>query len=103
MSTWPRLSALDANTQTFPTMTAAQIERARSYGQLRRVRRDEVVFRPGGVGGSFFLLLSGELEILQPNMQEERLIPTHRPRAFTRELSMILGQRCLGCGGGCED
>src|SRR5436305_9306266 len=103
MSTWPRLSALDANTQTFPTMTAAQIERARSYGQLRRVRRDEVVFRPGDVGVSFFVLLSGQLEILQPNMQEERLITTHGPGAFTGELSMISGQRCLVLGRVSED
>ena len=84
-------------------MTAAQIERARSYGQLRRVRRDEVVFRPGDVGVSFFVLLSGQLEILQPNMQEERLITTHGPGAFTGELSMISGQRCLVLGRVTED
>src|SRR3954468_15605089 len=103
MSTWPRVSALDANTQTFPTLTAAQIDRARPYGTTRQLRRDDVVFRPGDVGVSFFVLLSGQLEILQPSMEEERLITTHGPGAFTGELSMISGQRCLVLGRVAED
>jgi thioredoxin reductase (NADPH) len=103
MSTWPRVSALDANTQTFPTLTAAQIDRARPYGTTRQLRRDDVVFRPGDVGVSFFVLLSGQLEILQPSMEEERLITTHGPGAFTGELSMISGQRCLVLGRVTED
>src|SRR3954466_10018049 len=98
MSTFPQLSALEANTQTFPHLTAAQIERARSFGEVRTVRSGDVLFRPGDVGVPFFILLSGELEIVQPNLEAERLITTHAPGAFTGELSMISGQRCLVLG-----
>jgi thioredoxin reductase (NADPH) len=103
MSTWPRVSALDANTQTFPTLTAAQIERAQSYGKVRKVRRGETVFHPGDVDVSFFILLSGSMEIVQPTLEEERLITTHAASAFTGELSMISGQRCLVLGRVTED
>src|SRR4051812_14576163 len=98
MSSFPQLSALEANTQTFPHLTAAQIERARPFGEVRKVRSGDVLFRPGDVDVPFFILLSGELEILQPNLDTERLITTHAPGSFTGELTMISGQRCLVLG-----
>src|SRR4051795_11279870 len=98
MSTWPRVSALDANTQTFPELTQPQIQRARTFGEVRRVQKGDVLFSPGDVGVSFFVLLSGRMEIVQPEMDGERLITTHAPGAFTGELSMISGQRCLVLG-----
>jgi thioredoxin reductase (NADPH) len=98
MSTVPAVSALDANTQTFPVLTSAQIERARSAGSIRHVKNGEVLFRPGDVGIPMFVLLSGGMEILQPSYLGERLITTHPAGHFTGELSMISGQRCLVLG-----
>jgi thioredoxin reductase (NADPH) len=94
---------LDANTQTFPVLTPAQIQRAHAYGHPRKVHSGDVLFRPGDVGVSFFVLLSGKLEIVQPGLEGERLITTHVPGAFTGELSMISGQRCLVLGRVTED
>jgi thioredoxin reductase (NADPH) len=98
MSTWPTPSALDPNTQIFPVLTAAQIDRLRSCGEVRNVDRDEILFRPGDTGVPFFVLLSGSLEIVQQDLNGERLITTHHAGAFTGELSMISGQRCLVLG-----
>src|SRR5271167_118629 len=98
MSFWPTSSALDAGTQTFPTLTAAQISRARTGGKLRKVERGEILFQPGDTAVPFFILLSGSMEILQPDHNGERLITTHSAGAFTGELSMISGQRCLVLG-----
>ncbi|HEU5232673.1 MAG TPA: FAD-dependent oxidoreductase [Terriglobales bacterium] len=98
MSTVPTVSALDANTQTFPVLTSAQIERARLAGSIRHVENGEVLFRPGDVGIPMFVLLSGGMEILQPSYLGERLITTHSAGHFTGELSMISGQRCLVLG-----
>src|SRR3954463_13263057 len=103
MSTWPRVSALDANTQTFPELTGAQIQRARAYGETRTVQKKDILFRPGDMGVPFFILLSGSMEIVQPTLEEERLITTHAASAFTGELSMISGQRCLVLGRVTED
>jgi len=98
MASWPTLSMYDAGTQTFPTLTEVQISRARSYGKVRKVEKGEILFQPGDTAVPFFILLSGSLEIVQPDLTGERPIITHHPRSFTGELSMISGQRCLVSG-----
>jgi len=98
MSSWPGMSALDAGTQTFPQLTPAQINRLRSTSNVRQVEAGEILFRPGDTAVPFFVLLSGRMEIVQPTYDGERPITTHGPGAFTGELSMISGQRCLVLG-----
>lgn len=98
MSTWPVPSALDSRTQIFPDLTAAQIDRIRNGSKLRRVEVGEILFRPGDMNVPFFVLLSGELEIVQPDLNGEKLVTTHHAGGFTGELSMISGQRCLVLG-----
>jgi thioredoxin reductase (NADPH) len=98
MSSWVAPSFLDAGTQTFPTLTQAQITRARSCGEVRKVERGEILFQPGDTAVPFFILLSGSMEIVQPDLAGERPITTHHPGSFTGELSMISGQRCLVLG-----
>ena len=98
MSSWPTPSALDPSTQIFPVLTAAQINRARPGGNLRKVQRGEVLFQPGDTAVPFFVLLSGGMEIVQPGFAGERLITTHGPGSFTGELSMISARQCLVLG-----
>jgi thioredoxin reductase (NADPH) len=98
MSAWPVVSALNPGTQTFPVLTAEQIRRLRPASTLRQVQAGDVLFQPGDVAVSFFVLLSGRLDILQPAFDRERLIISHGPGQFTGELSMIAGQRCLVLG-----
>jgi len=98
MSSGPTPSVLDAGTQMFQDLTPAQIERIRSGSKLRRVEAGEILFRPGDTGVPFFVLLSGTMEIVQPGLNGERLVTTHRAGSFTGEISMISGQRCLVLG-----
>jgi thioredoxin reductase (NADPH) len=98
MSALPIPSFLDANTQTFPALTAAQIDRARPWGKIRHVEPGEILFKPGDTKVPFFILLSGSLEIVQHDLNGERLITTSRPNHFTGELSMISGQQCFVIG-----
>jgi len=95
MSTWPAPSALDASTQAFPVLTAAQINRLRPDSKLRKVEPGEILFQPGDTEVPFFVLLSGSMEIVQPDLTGERPIATHGPGEFTGEITMISGQRCL--------
>src|SRR5579872_4913757 len=88
-------SALDARTQTFPVLSAAQIDRIRSLGRVRPVNAGDILFEPGDTKVPFFVLLSGRLEIVQPGIDGERVIVTHAPREFTGEITMISSQRCL--------
>lgn len=95
MSSLPSLSALDARTQTFPVLTAAQIDRIRPWGRSRSVQPGDILFEPNDTGIPFFVLLSGSMEIIQPGLDGERQIATHAPGEFTGEMAMISGQRCL--------
>jgi len=95
MSSFPTPSALDARTQAFPLLTPEQIDRIRPAGRVRPVQRGEILFEPGDTAVPFFVLLSGSMEIVQPSLQGERPVATHGPLAFTGEITMISGQRCL--------
>ena len=95
MSTWPAPSALDARTQAFPILTAAQISRLRPGSKLRTVQPGEILFQPDDTEVPFFVLLSGGMEIVQPDLDGERPIATHQAGGFTGEITMISGQRCL--------
>ncbi|HEX6879702.1 MAG TPA: FAD-dependent oxidoreductase [Terriglobales bacterium] len=98
MSSFPMRSALDVNTQTFPALTKAQVDRIRAFAQLREVSSGEVLFEPGQTSVPFYVLLSGTLEIVQPGFDGEHRIATHEAGAFTGELNMISGQPSLVLG-----
>ena len=92
----PSASALDARTQTFPVLTPSQIARVRTCcSKLRPVRAGEILFEPGDTHVPFFVLLSGSMEIVQPDLACERPIAKHGPGEFTGEMTMISGRQCL--------
>jgi thioredoxin reductase (NADPH) len=92
-------SGLDAGTEAFPHLSAAQIERIRPSGRLRHVRPGEILYKPNDTGIPFFVLLSGTMEIVQPRLDGgERLVTTLDPGGFTGEITMISGQQCLVLG-----
>ena len=95
MSSAPVPSALDSSTQAFPILTEAQIARIRSGGKVRHVNKGEILFEPGDTQVPFFVLLSGSMEIVQPDFNGERPIATHGPGSFTGEMTMISGRRSL--------
>jgi thioredoxin reductase (NADPH) len=97
MSSFPVPSALDVR-QAFPTLTAAQIGRIRPFGKLRRVEAGQILFQPGDADIPFFVLLSGHIEIVQPDLLGERPIASHDPGEFTGEIAMISGRRSLARG-----
>ena len=95
MSSSPVPSALDFRTQAFPVLTAAQIDRVRPGSKLRHVQKGEILFEPGDTNIPFFVLLSGGMEIVQPDLDGEVPITTHGPGQFTGEMTMISGRRAL--------
>ncbi|HWZ83952.1 MAG TPA: FAD-dependent oxidoreductase [Terriglobales bacterium] len=96
MASPPIPSALDAQTQTFPTLTPTQINRLRAHGEIRKVAAGEILFEPGDTNIPFWVILSGSMDIVQPDLKGERLIVTHEGMGhFTGELTMISGRRTL--------
>jgi thioredoxin reductase (NADPH) len=87
--------AADVRGEAFPLLTEEQINRIHPLSKVRSVEAGEILFEPGDNDVPFFVLLSGSLEILQPDLHGERLIVKHEAGSFTGEITMISGRRCL--------
>jgi len=80
----------------FPVLTSAQIARVREAGRVRHVKAGEILFEPGDTNVPFFVLLSGTLDIVQPDIGGERPVATHTEAgAFTGEMTMISNRGAL--------
>ena len=75
--------------------SVSQIDRIRSCSRSRQVAAGDILFEPGDENVPFYVLLSGRMEIVQPDLAGEHLIAKHGPREFTGEITMISGRRCL--------
>jgi thioredoxin reductase (NADPH) len=76
----------------FPELSSAQIARIASLGVIRSITHSEVLIEGGQTNVPFFVLKSGEIEVIRPSALEEILIATVRPTQFTGDISMILGR-----------
>jgi len=85
----------DVRGQAFPVLTAEQISRIRPSSKVRNVKLGEILFESGDGDVPFFVLLSGSMEIVQPDLQGERPIVKHDAGEFTGEMNMISGRRSL--------
>lgn len=76
----------------FPTLNDEQIERLRQYGTEQPVAAGQVLFRPGDPAYNFMVILSGQVDILEPTAQSEHLITTHGPGRFIGDIGLLTGQ-----------
>jgi thioredoxin reductase (NADPH) len=85
----------DVRGELFPVLTAEQINRIRPLSKVRKVNAGEILFEPGDLDIACFVLLSGSIEIVQPDIHGEPLIVNHEAGGFTGEITMISGRRGL--------
>ncbi|HTU40216.1 MAG TPA: FAD-dependent oxidoreductase [Candidatus Aquilonibacter sp.] len=90
--------AADIRGDAFPKLRDEQISRIRPLSKLRKVKTGDILFEPGDSDVPFFVLLSGGIDIVQPDQHGERLIVKHGPGAFTGEMTMISGRLSLARG-----
>src|SRR6267142_4835784 len=76
----------------FPLLSAAQIARIASHGVIRPITRGEVLIEGGQTNVPFFVLKSGEIEVIRPSALDEILVAIVGPAQFTGDISMILGR-----------
>ena len=81
--------------QIFPTLTPAQIRRIAVHGHMRTMQRGEVLIEQGDRNIPFFVVVSGQVEIVRPSDAGETLITIHRPGNFTGEVNTLSGRRSL--------
>ena len=79
----------------FPTLTAAQIARIAQVGVSRPIVPGDVLVEAGDHLVPFFVVTSGEIEIIQRGRGGDALIAVHGPGKFTGEANLIIGRRSL--------
>ena len=79
----------------FPKLTPAQIRRVAAYGHIRTVERGEVLVEQGDTSVPFFVVLTGQLEIVRPYGSYETLVTVHDSGQFTGEVNTLSGRRSL--------
>ena len=91
----PSPTASDHLARMFPTLSAAQVARVAAYGSVRHVERGEVLVEPGDPGSHFFLVTSGEVEIVRPSEATETPIVVAQAGMFSGEANMLSGRRAF--------
>ena len=79
----------------FPKLTPAQIRRVAAYGHIRTAERGEVLVEQGDTSVPFFVVLTGQLEIVRPYGSYETLVTVHDSGQFTGEVNTLSGRRSL--------
>ena len=81
--------------QIFPKLTPAQIRRIAPHGHIRKTERGEVLYEQGVSAAPFFVVISGELEVVRPSGSVETLVTVHRSGQFTGEVGTLSGRRTM--------
>jgi thioredoxin reductase (NADPH) len=77
----------------FPTLTPAQISRLHHHGEERPIREGDLLFREGDRRYDFFVILEGEVEIIDHSGTAPRVLARHGAGRFLGEVNMFTGQR----------
>jgi thioredoxin reductase (NADPH) len=77
----------------FPKLTPGQIDRTAAYGRTRSVQPGEVLIEQGDTSVPFFVVITGEVEIVRPFGDRETLVTVHGYGEFTGEVNMLSGRR----------
>jgi thioredoxin reductase (NADPH) len=79
----------------FPKLTPIQISRIEPHGRIRSIQPGEVLIEQGDTSVPFFVVITGEIEIVRPFGTQETLITIHSDGQFTGEVNMLSGRRSL--------
>ena len=81
--------------EMFPVLTSAQQARVLAHGRRRTVEQNEIVVELNQHVTKFFVVVSGQLHILQVSDNQEHLVAICNPGMFTGELNVLSGRNSL--------
>jgi thioredoxin reductase (NADPH) len=84
-----------APSEMFPVLTSAQQARVLAHGQRRTVEQGEIVVELNEHVTKVFVVVSGQLHILQVSNNQEHIVAICNPGMFTGELNVLSGRRGL--------
>jgi thioredoxin reductase (NADPH) len=82
--------------QMFLTLTPAELERVRRFGDLHHWHAGDMLFRSGHVSPGMFVLISGRVRVTQRSWQGvEKTVVEHGPSQFVAEVGQLSGRPAL--------
>jgi thioredoxin reductase (NADPH) len=81
--------------EVFPVLNPEFFERILRHGRLRKVERGEVLLEGGGKNVKFFIVKTGELELVRSPGASEQIVAVAGPGQFTGEANMLFGRPVL--------
>src|ERR687893_912625 len=78
-----------------PKLREDQIEVLSRYGQTRRTKVGEVLFRAGDASNDFIVVLEGEVEVIEDFAGETRTVGVFGAGRFLGDLTMLTGQAVI--------
>ena len=88
----PLRTQRSAEDRLFPKLTDPQIARIAPHGRRRPTTRGEVLVDVGDKAVPFFVVTSGEVDVLQVTGDEETFIVSHGPGSFSGEANLMSGR-----------
>ncbi|MCW5939353.1 MAG: FAD-dependent oxidoreductase [Fimbriimonadaceae bacterium] len=79
----------------FPVLEPAQIEGLRQFARVRNFRDGASLFSTGDRGFMFYVVLSGNVEIIDETGDEPRTVVRHGPGEFTGDVDMVTGRSAV--------
>ena len=89
----------DLRTIAFPTLTEKQIAELAGYsGATRKFHPGETLFHHGDRGRKFFVIKSGDVEIVDETGEMPKSVVVHRPGSFTGDVDHLTGNPSVVTG-----
>jgi thioredoxin reductase (NADPH) len=79
----------DSSSEAFWTLTDEQIDVLRSHGRVQQTQDGEVLFQQGELTCDFYVVLEGEVELIEPTLVTPRVIGVRTPREIVGELNLL--------------
>ena len=78
-----------------PDPDPGQLARLTAHGRVRRVTQGEVLLEAGDPGTRFFVVISGQVDIIRLLDGREELVVSFHSGQFTGEVGVLSGRRTL--------
>ena len=95
--------AASDNEVAFPTLNAKDLAALTARGHPREVHAGEVLFEEGDRNRSFFVVLTGSIEVVGHSKGVPHVVATHHPGQFSGDVDMLSGRAILVTGRAAED
>src|SRR5215211_1693686 len=79
----------DEQIDAFWELTDDQISVLRQYGQVQQTQDGQVLFQQGELTCDFYVVLEGEVELIEPTLVTPRVIGVRKPREIVGELNLL--------------